>query len=183
MKILAEAAEMLELDLLTSSTATLYVYKYQQFQKLQETVTIPFQLIAAAAIFLACKQTEKKRKLRDIINVFYYITHKKLLEIDDLFWKLRDSVVYAEYLLLRILGFDLLPDDLIKEFIYTIERKRIERTKIQLMHYYLSKLIALDDISALRMKNDYGLVIDACLYLVKEREQSDRIISLVSQLQ
>ncbi|KAJ3320318.1 hypothetical protein HDV06_005349 [Boothiomyces sp. JEL0866] len=182
MEILVQAIEMLELDLLTSSTALLYVYRYQQFEKNQEGFQAPFHLISAAAVFLACKQTGCKRKLRDIINVFYFIIQKQLLEIDDVFWKLRDSVVYAEYLLLRILGFDLLPDDLIREFVYTIERKRLGRTKVQMMHYYLSKLLVLDDISDLRLKQDYNTIIDACLYLVKERERNDKIMNLVSQL-
>ncbi|KAJ3310280.1 hypothetical protein HDV04_005125 [Boothiomyces sp. JEL0838] len=182
MNVLVKAIEMLELDLQTSATAILYTYRYQQFQT-KEEIKVPFNLISAAAIFLACKQTGSKRKLRDIVNVFYYIVSNQLLEIDDLFWKLRDSVVYAEYLLLRVLGFDLLPDDLIREFVYTIERKRIERTKVQMMHYYLTKLIVLQDISELRLKKDYNTIIDTCLYLVHEREQNDKILKLVSQIQ
>ncbi|KAG8447796.1 hypothetical protein GDO86_015054 [Hymenochirus boettgeri] len=60
-----------------------------------------------SAIYLAGKVEEQHLRTRDIINVChrYLNPEKEPLEVDSLFWELRDSIVQCELLMLRILNF------------------------------------------------------------------------------
>ena len=68
----------------------------------------------ATCIHIACKQTENPRKLRDVVNVAYYVSHpdpdtsessKRLLKIDAQFWTIKESLMKAELVVLRSLRF------------------------------------------------------------------------------
>ncbi|KAJ3326565.1 Cyclin- protein fam58a [Blyttiomyces sp. JEL0837] len=67
-------------------------------------------LIAAAAVHLACKQTEVSRKVRDVINVGYWVLHNEsdgyIYTEEDIYWELKESLITAEMFLLRALRFD-----------------------------------------------------------------------------
>ncbi|KAJ1340429.1 hypothetical protein BSLG_004948 [Batrachochytrium salamandrivorans] len=70
------------------------------------------KLLAATCLHLACKQTETHRKLRDIVNVSYWVSTKRSshgqpqeLALDNTYWTIKDSLTQAEMVLLRILAF------------------------------------------------------------------------------
>ncbi|KAL6612534.1 hypothetical protein LY90DRAFT_697581 [Neocallimastix californiae] len=77
---------------------------------LDPEIDIPLdnELLCCTCLYLACKSNEVNRKIRDVINVGYRILHpeKKVLKIDDEFWKFCNSLVNSELILLRVLKFD-----------------------------------------------------------------------------
>ncbi|XP_054344672.1 cyclin-Q-like isoform X1 [Pongo pygmaeus] len=64
-------------------------------------------LIAVSSIYLAGKVEEQHLRTRDIISVSnrYFNPSGEPLELDSRFWKLRDSIVQCELLMLRALRF------------------------------------------------------------------------------
>ncbi|KAJ3337773.1 hypothetical protein HDU93_000501 [Gonapodya sp. JEL0774] len=74
-------------------------------------------LIGTAAVSLACKATEQMRKVRDVVNVAWWVVKggsrggsERYLPINDTYHTLRDSLVSAELALLRVLRFDVSVD-------------------------------------------------------------------------
>lgn len=64
-------------------------------------------LVCASCLYLASKIEESSRKVRDVVNVCYKCLHttKPALNVGKTFWKLRDSLVTCEFVILRALGF------------------------------------------------------------------------------
>jgi uncharacterized membrane protein YgcG len=92
---------MLDLDYKTKQ-ATIQYYS----RATKNSTLDPFFLLASS-ISLACKSTNTYRKQRDIINVIYYLTHQSEIELDEKYWRLKDTLVIYEDLVLRILDFNL----------------------------------------------------------------------------
>ncbi|KAI8901402.1 hypothetical protein BC833DRAFT_148165 [Globomyces pollinis-pini] len=102
-----DCIRLLDLPLSTRSHCLVYYFaliEYGNHHKLPVTLDI----LAAASVHIACKQTYIQRKLRDVVNVFYYAIHTsdRYIELNKSFWNLKDTLVHAEYLVLRILNFD-----------------------------------------------------------------------------
>lgn len=68
--------------------------------------------MAATCVYLAGKVEEEHLRLRDVINVFYSSVHvaSEPLELSDAYFKLRDTLVRCELLLLRVLEFNVVND-------------------------------------------------------------------------
>lgn len=66
------------------------------------------QLIAASTLYLAGKIKDDTLKIRDIINVAHNTLHRGSgpLEIGDEYWNMRDAIVQAELLIMRVLKFE-----------------------------------------------------------------------------
>jgi hypothetical protein len=154
MAAITTASEILDLPSYTRQA--MYVYYYQCEEYIKKNPGIPLDLLAAAAVNLACKHTGLVRKLRDIVNVFYYIEHKRYLEINDLFWKLKDSVIQAEYALLRILHFDTEVPNAFVELIDLV-REETDRVYMQTSWACLNDLLSLDRICEIQLdKSHFG---------------------------
>jgi cyclin-Q len=69
-----------------------------------------FQLIAGSCIFLAGKAHDEPLKVRDVINVTHRTLHKDTqpIELDEDYWRMRDALVQAELLIMRMLKFSIL---------------------------------------------------------------------------
>ncbi|KAH6564082.1 hypothetical protein BASA60_010442 [Batrachochytrium salamandrivorans] len=134
---LVECSDMLLLPQPTLATALVYFHRHQTFYEqhrpaaasiipagatatkdadyLASNPMLPCmdaQLLAATCLHLACKQTETHRKLRDIVNVSYWVSTKRSshgqpqeLALDNTYWTIKDSLTQAEMVLLRILAF------------------------------------------------------------------------------
>lgn len=65
-------------------------------------------MIAASSLYLAGKIKDDALKIRDIINVSHNTLHRGSgpLEIDDEYWNMRDGIVQAELLIMRVLKFE-----------------------------------------------------------------------------
>ncbi|XP_065167315.1 cyclin-Q [Atheta coriaria] len=65
-------------------------------------------LIAASTLYLAGKIKDDTLKIRDIINVSHHTLHRHSgpLEIGEEYWNMRDAIVQAELLIMRILKFE-----------------------------------------------------------------------------
>ena len=72
------------------------------------------KVVCAACIHLACQgEEDPKVKLRDVINVCYRSLHvnKPPLEIGDIYWALRESIIHVQVLLLRTVRFLIVNDN------------------------------------------------------------------------
>lgn len=70
-----------------------------------------FQLIAATCLYLAGKVKDDNLKIRDVMNVSYSTLHRgsQPLELGDQYWSMRDAIVQAELLIMRMLKFQVTP--------------------------------------------------------------------------
>jgi hypothetical protein len=66
------------------------------------------QLIAATTLYLAGKVKDDPLKIRDVINVTHNTLHRGSvpLELGDEYWNMRDAIVQAELLIMRMLKFE-----------------------------------------------------------------------------
>ncbi|TPX60354.1 hypothetical protein CcCBS67573_g09005 [Chytriomyces confervae] len=69
------------------------------------------KLLACACLLLACKTCETNRRLRHVLNAAFWIEHSNsansfLNTDDEMYWQLKDSLIAAELILVRILAFD-----------------------------------------------------------------------------
>lgn len=72
-----------------------------------------FQLIAATCLFMAGKLRNTDVKIRDIINVSNCTLFRgsEPLDLTDKYWAMRDAIVQAELLIMRMIKFQLsIPD-------------------------------------------------------------------------
>lgn len=101
-----EASKWLELPSPVMCTAVHYFHRF--YSKCSFTRHSPV-LTARTCLFLATKVEENARRIRDILNVTYRLQNpdKDPLKVSEQYWKLKESVVLAEQLLLRVLGFNL----------------------------------------------------------------------------
>ncbi|KAI8332585.1 hypothetical protein BC941DRAFT_435970 [Chlamydoabsidia padenii] len=67
------------------------------------------ELLATTCLFLACKATEVPRKVRDLVNVGYRYYHpdEEILQVDEMYFKMRSSLATSELLLVRALDCNL----------------------------------------------------------------------------
>lgn len=70
------------------------------------------QLFGATALYLAGKNKDDPLKLRDVMNVSHNTLNRNSspLELNSEYWNLRDSIVQAELLLMRMLRFEVTPE-------------------------------------------------------------------------
>ncbi|XP_072388466.1 cyclin-Q [Diabrotica undecimpunctata] len=90
---------------LTVATAAIIMHRF--FKEVDPANYDPF-LIASSSLYLAGKVKDDPLKIRDIINVAHNTLHRgsSLLEIGDEYWSMRDAIVQAELLIMRILKFE-----------------------------------------------------------------------------
>jgi len=90
---------------LTIATASILMHRF--FKEVDQTNYDCF-LIAASTLYLAGKVKDDPLKIRDIINVAHNTLHRgsSPLEIGDEYWNMRDAIVQAELLIMRILKFE-----------------------------------------------------------------------------
>lgn len=71
-----------------------------------------FQLIGATCLYLAGKMKDNNLKIRDVMNVSYSTLHRGAapLELGDQYWAMRDAIVQAELLIMRMLKFQVMPE-------------------------------------------------------------------------
>lgn len=89
---------------LTLATATIVMHRF--FKEVDHTNYDCF-LIAASSLYLAGKVKDDPLKIRDIINVSHNTLHRASspLEIGEEYWNMRDGIVQAELLIMRVLKF------------------------------------------------------------------------------
>ncbi|RZC36599.1 cyclin-related protein FAM58A [Asbolus verrucosus] len=90
---------------LTLATAAILMHKF--FKEVEQSKYDCF-LIAASTLYLAGKVKDDPLKIRDIINVAHNTLHRgsSPLEIGDEYWSMRDAIVQAELLIMRVLKFE-----------------------------------------------------------------------------
>ncbi|XP_060536020.1 cyclin-Q [Cylas formicarius] len=90
---------------LTLATACMIMHRF--FKELDHSCYDTF-LIAASSLYLAGKVKDDPLKIRDIINVAHNTLHRgsSPLEIGDEYWNMRDAIVQAELLIMRVLKFE-----------------------------------------------------------------------------
>ena len=102
--LIKDCASILNLPLDCYLTALVFSHKF-----IASELAVPSEMISMASLYLACKVTENPTKVRDLINVAFYLKTQKQLSIGNEYWRLRDSVISSELLLLRVLGFSVRP--------------------------------------------------------------------------
>ncbi|CAH0551064.1 unnamed protein product [Brassicogethes aeneus] len=90
---------------LTLATASILMHRF--FKEVDPSQYDPF-LIAASSLYLAGKVKDDPLKIRDIINVAHNTLHRgsSPLEIGEEYWNMRDAIVQAELLIMRVLKFE-----------------------------------------------------------------------------
>lgn len=90
---------------LTLATAAILMHRF--FKDVDHTNYDPF-LIASSSLYLAGKVKDENLKIRDIINVAHNTLHRgsSPLEIGEEYWNMRDAIVQAELLIMRVLKFE-----------------------------------------------------------------------------
>nr|CAI5848621.1 unnamed protein product [Callosobruchus analis] len=90
---------------LTLATAAVILHRF--FREV-DPANYDCYLIAASALYLAGKVKDDPLKIRDIINVAHNSLHRgsSPLEIGDEYWNMRDAIVQAELLIMRVLKFE-----------------------------------------------------------------------------
>ena len=101
---MSKCCQKLELNDTTLATACVLYHKFFQSCNVEE---YDLYTVAATAIYLATKVEEQHTRLRDIVNVCHRTRHpdKAHLELDSVFWKLRDTISSCELLMMRMLQF------------------------------------------------------------------------------
>jgi len=101
-----ECGTKLEANALTISTACSI---YHRFFKETDSKDYDVYLIGSTSLYLAGKVESQPLKLRDVINVAHCTLNRTAdpLELGDEYWSLRDGIVQAELLVLRMLSFNL----------------------------------------------------------------------------
>ncbi|XP_014257477.1 cyclin-Q-like isoform X2 [Cimex lectularius] len=82
-------------------------------------------LIATTALYLSGKLLDDKHRLRDVINVAHHTLHRgsSSLDLKEEYWARRDSVVQAEFLIMRVLRFEtkrLMPHTYLLHYLATL---------------------------------------------------------------
>lgn len=98
----------------TICTSLIFLHKYNKFlvdedhEEIEKLKKIDVYLMIMAIMNLAAKVTENDRKIRDIINVSNAILHNnELMEINEKYWKIKETVALTEFFLLRVLNFQI----------------------------------------------------------------------------
>ncbi|RKP08747.1 cyclin-like protein [Thamnocephalis sphaerospora] len=117
MDYLLLCGDLLDLPRITTAVAQIYMHRCNRHLAREaerhgtagrSTTDLDVYLMTSACLHLACKSTETLRKVRDMVNVGNLVLHAKqpYLNLDDRYQRLRDSLVTAELMVLRILRFD-----------------------------------------------------------------------------
>lgn len=80
---------------------------YHKFYRIHGVADFDPYTIASSCLYLAGKLEEEKVRIRDVINVAHRTLHpdKKLLDINETYWELRESITKCELFILRSLQF------------------------------------------------------------------------------
>jgi len=114
----------LEFPPITTCTAIVLMQRFfcrTSFQSCDRLV------ICMTCLFLASKIEETPKKLRDIINVAYYLRFDEKLPIGSKYWGLRDQLIEHEHLISRTLAFELTfdhPHKYLLNYLKAIEDQR-----------------------------------------------------------
>lgn len=100
-----ECGIKLDAQPLTIATAAIL---FHRFFKETDSTGYDSYLIAATTIYLAGKVKDDPLKIRDVINVAHNTLHRgcQPLELGDEYWNMRDAIVQAELLIMRMLKFE-----------------------------------------------------------------------------
>ncbi|CAD5111412.1 DgyrCDS721 [Dimorphilus gyrociliatus] len=81
---------------------------YRKFFSIYSQENYDVYTVAVACLYLSGKVCEESVRLRDVINVSYKILHpdKEALQLDDTYWKLRESVTKMELQVLRAIEYE-----------------------------------------------------------------------------
>ncbi|XP_018327167.1 cyclin-Q [Agrilus planipennis] len=104
-RFIFECGMKLQAQPLTIATAAILMHR---FFKEVDSSNYDHYLIAASTLYLAGKVKDDPLKIRDIINVAHNTLHRGSgpLEIGDEYWNMRDAIVQAELLIMRVLKFE-----------------------------------------------------------------------------
>jgi len=108
-EFIIELGIRLRVQSLTSGYASIYCYKVLRQENFPSDQICPYTL-ASACMLVAGKVTNESRvNTRDLMNVSYRILHpeKPPLEIGDLSFSLRESLIEMEVIVMRYLRFRL----------------------------------------------------------------------------
>ncbi|ORX89340.1 cyclin-like protein, partial [Basidiobolus meristosporus CBS 931.73] len=122
------AGVLLKLPQVTMATAQVLIYRYFYRTSLKDTGV---QDLAMGALFLASKVEESPRKIKDIINVFHYLS-KRFRKLDtkpmeaysNEFYVMKKGLLQAEMLILTKLAFNVqvqLPYGMLINYIRSLE--------------------------------------------------------------
>ncbi|KAJ3359128.1 hypothetical protein HDU91_005004 [Kappamyces sp. JEL0680] len=115
------------------------------------------EILQAAAVLVACKQHNKSIKVRDIVNAFFWAYHQTHLPINSMFWKLRDSLIRAEFILLRAIGFQSDVDNPYADYAATaLEWRILDRPLLQTGICILNDCMHLQELCLLLVYGDAG---------------------------
>ncbi|KAE8746674.1 hypothetical protein FOCC_FOCC006658 [Frankliniella occidentalis] len=94
---------------LTIASAAVLFHRF--FREADMNLYDPY-LFGATALYLAGKSKDDPLKLRDVMNVSHNTLNRNAppLELNSDYWNLRDSIVQAELLLMRMLRFEVTPE-------------------------------------------------------------------------
>ncbi|XP_058798511.1 cyclin-Q isoform X2 [Phymastichus coffea] len=108
-RFIFECGLKLEANVLTISTAASLFHRFMREATPQGYD--PY-LIAATCLYLAGKIKDNTLKIRDVMNVSYSTLHRGSppLELGDQYWFMRDAIVQAELLIMRMLKFHVMPE-------------------------------------------------------------------------
>ncbi|KAI8917595.1 cyclin-like protein [Powellomyces hirtus] len=116
LECIIKAGCMLSLEPETSATALVYYHQYRDYCAAMNdmesaNVKLDDYMVAMTCTHLACKQCEEGLKMRDIINVSYWLVNMQegrdpYLKIGEEYWDIKESLMNAELVLLRILRFN-----------------------------------------------------------------------------
>ncbi|XP_075215140.1 cyclin Q [Lycorma delicatula] len=81
---------------------------YHRFFKEADPSSYDSYLIASTCLYLAGKMKDEPLKVRDVINVSHNMLHRGSapLELGDEYWNMRDAIVQAELLIMRMIKFE-----------------------------------------------------------------------------
>ncbi|CAH0773282.1 unnamed protein product [Bemisia tabaci] len=100
-----ECGYKLNMQPLTIATAATI---FHRFFKKAELSSYDVYLIAATSLYIAGKTKDDAVKIRDVINVANNTLHRGSppLDLNDEYWSMRDAIVQAELLLMRMVRFE-----------------------------------------------------------------------------
>ncbi|XP_015111531.1 cyclin-Q isoform X2 [Diachasma alloeum] len=107
-RFIFECGIKLEAHPLTVATAATL---YHRFMREATPKAYDHYLIAATCLYLAAKIKDDHLKIRDVMNVASNTLHRgsQPLELGDQYWSIRDAIVQAELLIMRMLKFQVNP--------------------------------------------------------------------------
>nr|CAD7439569.1 unnamed protein product [Timema bartmani] len=133
-RFIFECGIKLDAQPLTIATAAIL---FHRFFKEADVGGYDVYLIASTTLYLAGKVKDDPLKIRDVINVTHNTLHRGSapLELGDEYWNMRDAIVQAELLIMRMLKFEVTITHPHKVNVYCVSS-----FKLQYMFHYLKSL-------------------------------------------